>query len=338
MTVAAIEVANVTKSYNRGKLRALDGISLEIAPGEVFGLIGPNGAGKSTLMGLLLGLLMPSSGQISVYGRSAYDLSIRYVTGYLPERPYFDAWMTPEQFLRYHHMLVKRPDSEAKSAVQEALERVQLDKSVWKRQIKKLSRGTLQRLGLAQVLIGQPKLCFLDEPDSGMDPIGTALVRSLIGEWKAKGCTVLLNSHHLDEVEKTCDRVAFIKSGKIIAVKDLKQETLDSEQFMRFRWFSGNGGKETVNHDGSGDSAAHDRHADRDEATKTVLNSFATKYGALLREIKENSALVTLPDKRASSAMIKDLLNSGVELQEAVIERQTLEEIFVKMQQGDAGD
>jgi ABC-2 type transport system ATP-binding protein len=321
MTTAAIDVASVTKSYNRGKVRALDGVSLRVEQGEVFGLIGPNGAGKSTLMGLLLGLLMPSSGVISVFGRSAYDLSIRQVTGYLPERPYFDAWMTPIQFLRYHHMLVKRPDAEADSAVKEALERVGLDPGVWNRQIKKLSRGTLQRLGLAQVLIGKPMICFLDEPDSGMDPLGTALVRTLIGEWKQQGCTVLVNSHHLDEVEKTCDRVAFIKQGKIVAVRELAHDALTAEHYLRFRWAQSDIGGERA--DGE-HQEAHD-----------LLRSFVTKYGAEICEIESSHALVTLPDKAHSTDMIREMVVAGVPLQEAVIERQSLEDIFVRIQQGD---
>jgi ABC-2 type transport system ATP-binding protein len=320
MSTAAIDVASVTKSYNRGKVRALDGVSLSIQAGEVFGLIGPNGAGKSTFMGLLLGLLMPTAGSITVFGRSAYDLSIRQVTGYLPERPYFDAWMTPVQFLRYHHMLVKRPDHEADAAVKSALEKVQLDPEVWHRQIKKLSRGTLQRLGLAQVLIGKPMICFLDEPDSGMDPLGTALVRSLIGEWKQLGCTVLLNSHHLDEVEKTCDRVAFIKKGKIVAVRELAADALTAENFMRFRWETSNG-------------TAEPRQSPEQEAARKVLQTFGTKYGAELQEVTDNQALVTLPEKRTSTAMIKDMLAAGINLQEAVIERQSLEDLFVKIQQ-----
>lgn len=315
MTTAAIDVASVTKSYNRGKVRALDGVSLTIQPGEVFGLIGPNGAGKSTLMGLLLGLLMPSAGSISVFGRSAYDLSIRQVTGYLPERPYFDAWMTPIQFLRYHHMLLKLPDSQAEAASKAALDAVQLDPAVWDRQIKKLSRGTLQRLGLAQVLIGKPMVCFLDEPDSGMDPLGTALVRNLVGEWKKQGCTVLLNSHHLSEVEKTCDRVAFIKSGKIIAVRELTEEAMSEEQYMRFRWSLGD--------------------ADATTNMQSVLSTFALKYGADLRDMDAGQALVTLPDKQLSSNMIKDIVDAGLALQEAVIERKSLEDIFVQMQTGD---
>jgi ABC-type multidrug transport system ATPase subunit len=161
-----------------------------------------------------------------------------------------------------------------------------------------------------------------------MDPLGAALVRSLIGEWKQSGCTVLLNSHHLDEVEKTCDRVAFIKKGKIVAIRELGQHALTAEHFMRFRWSGSAASDETV----------PDPDALRDHvipSAQSVLQTFSTKYGAELREISEHQALVTLPDKSHSTAMIKELLSADISLQEAVIERQSLEDIFVQIQRGE---
>ncbi len=225
---ACIKIENLVKTYGRGRVRALDDVTLEIAEGEVFGLIGPNGAGKTTLMGCLLTLLRPSSGSISIFGAPPDDLNVKAQCAFLPERPNFDAWMTAKQFMYYHHMLAKRPPQLAKQEVEEALKRVELDPAAWNRRIKKFSRGMLQRLGLAQMLLGKPRLCFLDEPGSGMDPLGANLLRSLLMEWKKQNVTVVLNSHHLDEVERVCDRVAFIKGGKIQQVEELAK--LDREQ------------------------------------------------------------------------------------------------------------
>jgi ABC-2 type transport system ATP-binding protein len=216
-----IDVSDLRKTYSFGKVIALDGVSLKINQGEVFGLIGPNGAGKTTLMGCLLALLKPTSGEIKIDGFAPDAFSTRAITGFLPERPTFDSWMTARQFLSYHHMLAKRPAHLAKAEIEEALDLVSLEAAARGRQVKKFSRGMLQRLGLAQVLIGKPKICFLDEPTSGMDPIGMAMVRDLLLRWKEENVTVIVNSHHLDEVEKVCDRVAFIRSGRIENLESL---------------------------------------------------------------------------------------------------------------------
>ena len=218
---ACIKIENLTKTYQRGKVRALDDVSLEINEGEIFGLIGPNGAGKTTLMGCLLTLLRPSSGRISIFGAGPDKLSVKQQYAFLPERPNFDAWMTAKQFMHYHHMLAKRPVRLAKEEVEAALNTVELDPAAWNRSVKKFSRGMLQRLGLAQMLLGNPRLCFLDEPGSGMDPLGANLLRSMLLAWKKQNVTVVLNSHHLDEVERVCDRVAFIRGGKIQQVEEL---------------------------------------------------------------------------------------------------------------------
>lgn len=218
---ACIKIENLTKTYGRGRLRALDNVSLEIGEGEIFGLIGPNGAGKTTLMGCLLTLLRPSSGKISIFGASPDKIHVKQHCAFLPERPNFDAWMTAKQFMHYHHMLAKRPGNLAKEEIEAALRVVELDPSSWNRGIKKFSRGMLQRLGLAQMLLGQPRLCFLDEPGSGMDPLGANLLRNMLLAWKKQNVTVVLNSHHLDEVERVCDRVAFIKAGKIQQIEEL---------------------------------------------------------------------------------------------------------------------
>lgn len=304
---AAIDLRDLTKHYNAGKVRAVAGVNLQVQRGEVFGLIGPNGAGKSTLMGLMLGLLRPTSGEVSIFGRAPVERGIRRITGYLPERPYFDAWMTLEQFLLYHHRLSRRPESEAKRAIGEVLERVGLGGEVGKRQIKKLSRGMLQRLGLAQMLIGRPKLCFLDEPASGMDPVGTQLVRSIILELKSHDCTVVLNSHHLDEVERTCDRVAVIVAGSIQAMRDLRQVE-ESEQKVTLR------------------IALSKVSEPVGEAT---LRELVEPLGGRLSELSsEGIARFELPGVDVSSVLIETLVHNLVRFDEAVLERSTLEDLF----------
>jgi ABC-2 type transport system ATP-binding protein len=308
MDAAAIETRELTKTYNNGKLRAVDGVSLAIRQGEVFGLIGPNGAGKSTLIGLLLGLLRATSGEIRIFGRSPFERGIRRVTGYLPERPQFDAWMTVRQFLRYHHMLAGLPDSRAKQDTERVLNRVGLTDEVAGRSIRKLSRGLLQRVGLAQALLGEPMLCFLDEPDSGMDPLGTQLVRGIILELKARGCTVLVNSHHLDQVERTCDRVAFISRGSIRSIHDLQDGAL-AENFRTMRFTFGelaNGNLQKV--------------ADIAEAA-----------GARVLEINGLVARVSLPEQLPASTLIKQLVLNDLLCEEAVVERRSLEELFAEV-------
>lgn len=222
-----IKIDNLVKTYGHGRTRALDGVSLEIADGEVFGLIGPNGAGKTTLMGCLLTLLRPTSGSIEIFGHPPGSLQVKEQSAFLPERPNFDAWMTARQFMNYHHMLAKLPHAKSKEDVEKALKTVELDPAAWDRRIKKFSRGMLQRLGLAQMLLGNPRLCFLDEPGSGMDPIGANLLRKLLLSWKKNNVTVVLNSHHLDEVERVCDRVAFIKGGRIQQIEELSKASVE---------------------------------------------------------------------------------------------------------------
>lgn len=234
---SGITVANLSKTYQRGKVRALDAVSLSIAPGEVFGLIGPNGAGKTTFLGCLLGLLH-FEGNISIDGRPPDDLSIRYVTGYLPERLNFDRWMTGRSFLRYHHRLAGLPRVRMDDDVREALRRVGLDDVAAARTIRKYSRGMLQRLGFAQALLGSPRYLFLDEPASGVDPLGVLIFRDILREAKAQEVTVVLNSHQLDQVERVCDRVAFVKDGKVEAIEVL-QAGAELTRALRVRWSAG---------------------------------------------------------------------------------------------------
>jgi len=228
-----IAVAGVSKTFGRigaRRVQALDGVSLEVRRGETLGLIGPNGAGKTTLLSCLLGFLKPDRGAITVDGKTPDDLSIRARTGYLPERLGFDRDLPGRAFLAFHWRLAGGAPGRAAAGVEAAADRVGLERAALARPLRGYSRGMLQRIGLAQALLLDPELLFLDEPASGTDPRGVALVRERILEAKARGATIVLNSHQLAEVERVCDRVVFIDSGRLT-----KSETLRGASATRRR-------------------------------------------------------------------------------------------------------
>ncbi len=227
-----ITVENVTKTYGRlgRRTRALDGVSLEVRRGETIGLIGPNGAGKTTLLSCLLGFLRPDSGRLAVEGRAVDDLWVRARTGYMPERLGFDRDLSGATFLSVHWRLSGGDPARERVEIPAAAERVGLDRSALGKKLRTYSRGMLQRIGMAQATLREPALLFLDEPASGTDPLGVAIVREQILAAKARGATIVLNSHQLSEVERVCDRVVFIDHGKLT-----RTETLTGEAASRRR-------------------------------------------------------------------------------------------------------
>ena len=227
-----IAVQAVSKTYGRfgRRVQALDGVALDVARGETLGLIGPNGAGKTTLLSCLLGFLRPDQGTITVDGREPDDLAVRARTGYLPERLGFDRELPGRAFLAFHWRLAGGDREGAKAGVEAAADRVGLDREALSRPLRGYSRGMLQRIGLAQALLRDPAILFLDEPASGTDPRGVSLVRERILEAKSRGATIVLNSHQLPEVEKVCDRVAFLEGGRVT-----KTETLRGKSATRRR-------------------------------------------------------------------------------------------------------
>jgi ABC-2 type transport system ATP-binding protein len=227
-----ISVQSVSKTYGRfgRQTRALDGVSLDVQRGETLGLIGPNGAGKTTLLSCLLGFLRPDSGRISVAGREVDDLWVRARTGYMPERLGFEPDLSGASFLAFHWRLSGGDPARTAAEVQAAADRVGLDRpALWKK-LRTYSRGMLQRIGVAQATLGAPELLFLDEPASGTDPLGVAIVRDQILAAKARGATIVLNSHQLAEVERVCDRIVFIDRGRLT-----RSETLRGEAASRRR-------------------------------------------------------------------------------------------------------
>jgi len=311
----AIEVVDLRKTYKGGATCALDGISFSVAKGEIFGLIGPNGAGKTTLIGCLLALLQPDSGTVKILGRPADYLSVRKETGYVPERSDFEHWMSGRQFLQYHHGLAGRDRKTQEKDIDEALEMVELAKSAWNRRLRTYSRGMLQRLNLAQLLIGKPKIAFLDEPTLGLDPTGVTVVRNIIKNMRDNGVTAIINSHQLDEVERLCDRVAFIRQGKIASIETIKGGTItDYMMFVRWSENSLNGTLQSVVQEAA-------------QLSETELTECTHDFGRF-----------RVRDHHAATGLIKELVSRGIPVEEAVPERMRLEQLFAGETGGEANN
>lgn len=221
-----VEINNLTKDYDVGfwrkrKVRALDGLSLTVEQGEIFGFLGANGAGKTTTLKLLMRLIFPTQGSARILGSDITDVAMHSSIGYLPESPYFYDYLTALEFLSFCGQLFGLQANERQRRAQELLALVRLDESKWKTQLRKFSKGMLQRVGLAQALVNDPAVVFLDEPMSGLDPIGRREVRDLIGGLRAEGKTVFMCSHILSDIEVLCDRVAILKRGRLAQVGKL---------------------------------------------------------------------------------------------------------------------
>ncbi|HEY5838716.1 MAG TPA: ABC transporter ATP-binding protein [Pyrinomonadaceae bacterium] len=215
-----VEIENLTKDYEVGfwrkrKVRALDGLTLKVEPRQIFGFLGANGAGKTTTLKLLMRLIFPTAGRASILGQDINDISMHQRIGYLPENPYFYDYLTPREFLDYSGQLFGLDSATRKRRAEELLTRVNLDQKSWNRQLRKLSKGMLQRVGLAQALVNDPEIVFMDEPMSGLDPVGRREVRDLIASLRTEGKTVFMCSHILSDIEVLCDNVAILKQGRL---------------------------------------------------------------------------------------------------------------------------
>jgi len=215
-----IEIDRLTKEYEAGflrkrKTRALDTLSLKVEKGQIFGFLGANGAGKTTTLKLLMRLIYPTSGTARILGRDIGDISMHARIGYLPENPYFYDYLTAREFLSYCGQLFGQKHSTRASRTEALLTRVSLEKKSWDLQLRKFSKGMLQRVGLAQALINDPEIVFLDEPMSGLDPVGRREVRDLVASLRTEGKTVFMCSHILSDIEVLCDSVAILKSGRL---------------------------------------------------------------------------------------------------------------------------
>lgn len=217
-----IQTQNLSKTYRTGfwlaqKIRSLIAIDLDVYQGETFGLLGQNGAGKTTLLKTLLGIVRPTQGKATLLGKPLGDRNVKKRIGYLPENPYFYDYLTGWEILEFTGGLFEIPHSVQKARIPELLELVGLSmKDAKKKQLRRYSKGMLQRIGLAQALINDPELVFLDEPMSGLDPLGRYQMRETILSLKRQGKTIFFNSHILSDVEKVCDRVAILDKGELI--------------------------------------------------------------------------------------------------------------------------
>lgn len=221
--MSIIEINNLTKDYEVGfwrkrKVRALDGLSLSVDGGQIFGFLGANGAGKTTTLKLLMRLIFPTGGNARILGHDIQDVSMHQRIGYLPENPYFYDYLTAREFLDYCAQIFGYPAATRRKRAADLLARVKLDEKRWDTQLRKFSKGMLQRVGLAQSLVNDPEIVFLDEPMSGLDPVGRREVRDLIAALRDEGKTVFMCSHILSDIEVLCDRVAILKKGKLAQV------------------------------------------------------------------------------------------------------------------------
>ncbi|NOT33518.1 MAG: ABC transporter ATP-binding protein [Candidatus Eisenbacteria bacterium] len=308
--MAAIVVEHVSKAFRRGlfgvgsTVHALQDVSFEVSAGEAIGIIGPNGAGKTTMLGCLLGFLRPDQGRVTVDGREPDELSVRARTGYLPERLVMDRWMSGSTFLRYHHALGGLPAASRRADCAALLDRVGLDPAARERAIGSYSRGMLQRIGVAQALLGRPQFVFLDEPISGVDPSGIVVIRGILEELRRSGATLVINSHQLDEVERLCDRIVFVRGGRVEALEVIRA---GAELARRVRVRFSVSGR---------------------QPTDAELAGIGERLGSTLVSWSAPDARFQVKDDAAATALLGALIAAGWPVVEASAEESRLERLF----------
>ncbi len=298
--MSAIEISNLAKTYQVGFFRkaekaALKNLTLEVRQGEIFGYLGPNGAGKTTTLKLLMGLMFPTSGSATILGRAISDPQVKQSIGFLPEQPYFYDYLTARELLEYYASLSAVPAKERSSRAQKMLDRVGLGGAA-NTQLRKFSKGMLQRAGIAQAIIHDPEIVFLDEPMSGLDPIGRREVRDLIQELNDEGKTVFFSTHILSDAETLCDRVAVLNRGELQGVgvvADLLAETVGKREII---W----------------------------EGASTALDALGTKV-----KIVGDIARTVIDDRQADAA-IDAIRHAGGRLKSLMPVQGALEDYFLK--------
>lgn len=241
MSEAAIRIDNLTKDFRIGmrglKLRAVEDLSLTVEDNQIFGLLGPNGCGKSTTMKIILGLLEPTLGECSIYGLSSRSVRSRHDVGFLPEAPYFYKYLSGRELVRFYAKICGVPKSEIADRTEDVLKLVNMTEAAHRR-VGTYSKGMLQRIGIAQSIVHDPRLVILDEPTAGVDPIGSHEIAEMILSLKARGKTIMLCSHLLAQVEGICDQVAIMNKGRLVLEGDvdtlLTQEDLRALQVRNF--------------------------------------------------------------------------------------------------------
>lgn len=229
----AVEIDGLSKDYETGfwkkkRVRALDRLSLNVRPGQIFGFLGGNGAGKTTTIKTLMRLQFPTEGTAKILGRDISDIGNHRLIGYCPENPYFYDYLSAVELMDYFGRLFGYDATERRRKTATLLSAVSLDEKDWKKQLRKYSKGMLQRVGLAQSLINDPEIVFFDEPMSGLDPVGRREVRELIAGLREKGVTVFMSTHILSDIEALCDEVAILRQGKLAASGNLNNLLVDT--------------------------------------------------------------------------------------------------------------
>ena len=223
-----VEINSLSKDYETGfwrkkRVRALDDLTLNVKGGQIFGFLGGNGAGKTTTIKLLMSLIFPTEGSAKILGCDTADVQMHRRIGYCPENPYFYDYLTARELMDYFGELFGFDTATRRAKTEQLLTAVGLEEKDWKRQLRKYSKGMLQRVGLAQSLINDPEIVFLDEPMSGLDPVGRREIRELIAGLREKGVTVFMSTHILSDIEALCDEVAILRNGRLAASGNLSE-------------------------------------------------------------------------------------------------------------------
>lgn len=303
--MAVIETENLIKDYS-SKVRALQGLSLRVQPGEIYGLLGANGAGKTTLVKILLGIVRPTAGSARLLGQPAGSLGIRYRLGYLPEDHRFPDYHTGYSLLDFYGTLLGMPRRQRRQRIAEWLERVGLTQRMHSK-IRTYSKGMKQRLGIAQALLHDPELVFLDEPTDGVDPVGRREIRQILLTLKDQGKTIFLNSHLLSEVEKVCDRVGILNRGHLRLEGDISALTRITGSYQI-------------------------RLADGQAFPDAVLHS----YGFQVQPLGDGTWEVILKEGQQIDGVVDLIRSHGLSLRYLAEKRLSLEEVLVQQTEAEA--
>jgi ABC-2 type transport system ATP-binding protein len=306
----AVEIKGLSKDYETGfwkkkRVTALDDLTLNVRPGQIFGFLGGNGAGKTTTIKTLMRLIFPTEGTANILGHPIDDVQMHARIGYCPENPYFYDYLTARELMEYFGQLFGISNNERRSKTHELLTAVGLDEKDWTRQLRKYSKGMLQRVGLAQSLINDPEIVFLDEPMSGLDPMGRRDIRELIAGLRDKGTTFFMSTHILSDIEALCDEVAILRGGRLAAtgrLDDLLSESSESRSLE-------------INVQGL--------------LPRAALDEIELIAGASVTA-KPNGATIRVVDEADVEAVLRTTRNAGAHLTSINGAKQSLEELFVK--------
>lgn len=301
-----VTASGLSKSFGHPRRRALDGVTLTVRPGEAMGVIGANGAGKTTLMGCLLGLLRPDEGEVRIGGFAPSDLRVLRRVGYVPERFQFDRWTTGWRFLEWHHKLSGLPREEVAANITRVIGIAGLSEAAVRRRVAHFSKGMQQRLLIAQALLPDPDILFLDEFTSGVDPAGVMAMRECLLHLKARGTTLVMNSHRLEEVERICDRVAFLRSGRLESLFDTALRS-EGPGVIRVEW----------SHSSDSERPAPER-----------LSEIASRVNVRLESSDSAGARFLVEAANDRAALLAALHEAGVRILAAQAEAPRLEWLF----------